>query len=69
MKLRFTDHAQYRLYERGITPEQIKLVIRSPDWKIFKDNGKVLHVKRFRDKTISIVSKVQGNIFIIISLF
>ena len=32
MKLKFTDHAQYRIRERKISIEDIKSVVRSPDF-------------------------------------
>jgi hypothetical protein len=69
MHIRFTYHANYRREERNISVEKIKEVICHPDMIEIKRGGKLLHVKRFETKTITVVFVVSRGYYIIISIF
>lgn len=69
MHIKFTYHANFRREERGISVERIKQTIRAPDIVDTKASGKLLHVKKFPDKTISVAFFISGNTYIIITVF
>lgn len=69
MKLRFTHHSQFRINERGISIEEIKLVIKHPDFSdtAFGDKTKVN--KEIEGKILEIVYKKDGNDIVIITAY
>jgi hypothetical protein len=70
MKFEFTNHAQYRMYARGISASQIKQIIFSADFTKTQNNGKILKVKNIPNKSrISVVYRIVGSKFLIITVY
>ncbi len=68
MKLKFTDHAQYRLYKRNFSTEQMKQTILFPDFTRVS-YGKIVSSKRFSNGGLGVVYVMRGNTYIIITVF
>jgi len=70
MKLAFTDHAKFRIIERGISVEKIKTTLKNPEYseKVFGDKYKV--GKTFGGKTLEIIyTRNKNNVVIITAYF
>jgi len=70
MKLKFTDHAQYRIfYERGISAEDIKLVIEYPDRSEKLQEG-LIKSRKFLDKgNLVVIYSVSNTDYLIITSY
>jgi len=69
MKLRFTDHAQYRVRERGISIEDIKLVIKQPDAIGLAFGNKMVAKKKLARYEIEVVYVEEKSDFVIITVY
>ncbi len=69
MKFKFTNHAQYRIDERGISIEDIKSVINAPDYARNTFDGRTEAGKKFFKKTLEVVYKKDGSATIIITVY
>lgn len=68
MKLKFTNHAQYRTGEREISIEDIKSVIRNPDF-LEASNGKTKGRKLLDGKTLVVVYLKSRENFVILTTY
>ena len=70
MKLKITDHAQYRIRERKISIEDIKSVVRNPDFsKNSVDNRYIESRKKTENKILEVIYKKEGDVIIIITAY
>ncbi len=69
MHIRFTYHANYRREERNISVDKIKETILFPDSISIKPSGKILHTKKFPEKTLTVVYEMSRKIYIIITIY
>ena len=70
MKFIFTYHAQYRMDIRNISVDNIKDIIRYPDFSKLEENGKILKVKYIAGKgKVAVVYIVRGSLFNIITIY
>jgi len=67
MKILLTNHAKKRMFERGITSEQIKDTIDFPIYTITKEN-KIEAYKKINNKILKIVYIKKGKFIKIITL-
>jgi hypothetical protein len=68
MKFVFTNHAQYRINERGISISKIKETIARPDKKSTQHNLIIVR-KFFGRKILEVVYKVKINSYVIITAY
>jgi hypothetical protein len=68
MKLKFTNHSQYRIEERGISVEDIKMVLRKPD-SAKETFGKTVANKKIERKTLEVVFQKGHDGFVIITAY
>ena len=61
MKLIFTTHFKYRIFNRNLNIEHIKIAIKSPDEKYDAGDGCIKVVKKVDDKTIKVVYHKSHN--------
>ena len=66
--VRFTDHAQYRLLERGISIEQIKVVLKSPQLKRFS-HGRWVARAQVDDENVEVVYVEKGRDMIVLTAY
>ena len=69
MKLRFTNHAQFRIFQRKISIEDIKKVIREPDFSRRSFGDTVLARKIINGGNLEIVYKKDSNAIIVITIY
>ncbi len=69
MKLIITYHAQFRLNERGISIENIKKTINSPDFLEILLSGKIRARKYFGVKILAVIYVKSGKEFVILSSY
>lgn len=69
MKLKFTDHAQYRIRERKISIEDIKSVVRSPDFSKNSADGYIESRKKIESKVLEVIYKKEGNVILVITSY
>ena len=71
MKLQFTHHAEYRIfYERNISAEEIKKVIKKPDTSKYIQDNLLKSEKKFKSKILVVIySKNKKNEYIIITAY
>jgi hypothetical protein len=70
VKLKFSNHGSYRSFiERGIWPDTIKLVIRSPDSIERQPGGLIKVSKRINGDLVTVVYLFRKNEYIIITAF
>jgi hypothetical protein len=69
MKFVLTNHAKYRILERGVSVSEIKIVIKNPDRQKSDKYGMLVARKRVNNKTLEVVFKIQGNSYIIITAY
>lgn len=65
----FTDHAKYRIEERGISIDRIKQTIKMPERQLIENHGMIVVKKKFGKKTLEVVYKIAKNKFIIITAY
>jgi hypothetical protein len=68
VKLKFVYHSQYRLYQREISTEDIKNIIRNPDIQQPSFNGRIKATKKLRDTIISVVYVRTKKEYLIITV-
>ncbi|HKZ37574.1 MAG TPA: DUF4258 domain-containing protein [Chryseolinea sp.] len=68
MKLKFTNHAQYRIEERGISIEDIKFVINNPDFSEI-NNGKIKCRSLIDGETLVAVYLKSRGEFVILTAY
>ncbi len=69
MEIRFTNHAKYRILERGIKMINIKLVLKNPDYCGYVFDDKILARKSIGKKTLEIVYTKTKNKILIITVY
>lgn len=71
MKLQFTHHAEYRIfYERNISTEEIKKVIRKPDISEHIQDNLIKSKRELGKRTLIVIySKGRKNEYIIITAY
>ena len=69
MHIQFTNHAQYRLYSRNFSINQMKETILRPDYSRLVLNGRIVSEKTFETITMEVVYKIIGNTYLIITVY
>ena len=69
MKIIFTNHAKYRIMERGISVLLIKSVLKNSDSQIIDQYGMMIVRKIIGEKVIEVVYKISGSNYIIITAY
>lgn len=69
MKLKFSNHVQYRILERVISTEDIKAVIGKPDYSKNTFNGRIEAGKKLDKGILEVVYKKDGNVNMIITVY
>lgn len=67
MKIRISNHAQYRLRERGIDIDTVKKVISNPDRLVSEFEGRFKVSKLLDDRTITVIYTKENNVFVVIT--
>ncbi len=69
MKFIFTNHAKYRIMERGIAVDRIKQTIQ--DQKVPKTDkyGMITSRKIFGIKTLEVIYRIENNNYVIITAY
>ena len=69
MKLRFTNHAQYRIgIDRLISIEDVKHVINYPD-KSKREDGVIISSKKIENGNLEVVYIVKGKEYVIVTTY
>lgn len=68
MKLKFTNHVQYRIEEREISIEDLKSAINKPDFSEVL-NGKIKSKKLFDGKALVVVYLKSRENFVILTAY
>ncbi len=61
MHIRFTNHAQAGMDERGIPASRVAEVIRRPDSQTPARDGAIACTKRFGAKTLKVIFRQHGK--------
>ncbi|MBI4692065.1 MAG: DUF4258 domain-containing protein [Candidatus Terrybacteria bacterium] len=70
MEIKFTNHAKYRALERKIKIDDIKLVLKNPDYYGYTFDNKIVARKLTGGKTLEVVyTKIKSEILIITIYF
>lgn len=69
MHIKFTHHAQYRLYQRSFSTEDMKLVINHPDFTRLSSDGKIVSEKTLKEGRMRVVYFKRGITYVIISVY
>ncbi len=69
MHIKLTYHGHIQRWIRSFTPEEIKQVIRNPDYTRPEGDGKTLSMKKFPDRALTVIYAQRGKLYIIISVF
>lgn len=59
MKIRFTNHAQIGMMERGISPTRVTDAIRKPDSRHSARDGATAYEKAFDSKMLRVICREQ----------
>lgn len=68
MRVRFTNHALQRMVERGVSNEDVRLVLEEPDASVGLQDGKTVSSKRIRGETVKVVHIRSGDDMVIITV-
>lgn len=69
MEIVYTDHTKIRMKQRGITQEDIKLTLRSPD-RIFPSfGGRKCARKIIRGETLEVVFVKENDEIVVITTY
>lgn len=69
MKFVFTNHAKYRIMERGIIVDRIKQTLLDQSVRKTDKYGMITSRKKFGLKTLEVVYRVEKNSYIIITAY
>lgn len=69
MKLKFTNHAQYRIRERDISIEWLKEAINNPDYHKKSFGDKITVRKKFTKVTLEVVYFKDKNEFVVVTAY
>ena len=69
MKIVFTNHAKYRMIERGIPAEYVRQTIKNPEQKRLDEYGMIIARKKFNNNILEIVYRLRGVTYVIITLY
>lgn len=69
MNIVFTNHSKYRIEERGISIEDIKISIKNPDKQKIQSYDTIVVIKVFKKSTLNVVYKSVKNKIIIITAY
>jgi hypothetical protein len=61
MRIRFTNHAQVGMMERGISVSRVTETIRHPDSQTPARDGAIACSKRFGGKTLKVIFRERKN--------
>ena len=61
MRIRFTNHAQAGMLERGIAASHVVDAIRRPNARFSERDGAVACVKAFGKKKLKVIFREKGN--------
>ena len=68
MRFEFSDHAKFRLLERGVSTEEVKRTISKPDTAIRRRDGTVVAGKSFGKHKLTVVYVTKGKLHIIVTV-
>ncbi len=70
MRIRFTNHAQVGMMERGIPASRVTETIRHPDSHFLARDGAAGRIKRFGVKTLKVIFRERGKVeYVIITAY
>ena len=69
MKLRFTNHAKYRILERKIKIDDIKSTIKNPDYCGYTFDNKMVARKLIGDKTTEVIYTKSKSSILVITIY
>jgi len=69
MNIIFSNHAKYRINERGIPAVSVRQTVRNPDKKKIDEYGMIAVTKRFEKRSLVVVYKIQNNVLVIITAY
>jgi len=69
MEIRFTNHAKYRILERGIKMTNIRSAIKNPDYYDYVFDDKMLVRKSIGKKTLEIIYTKNKNKILVITVY
>ena len=64
-----TDHAKYRLLERGISAHEVKKIAKNGQTIKVEANGIMIKMGMYNDQQLSVVIKKYSNKIIILTLY
>ncbi len=65
--IRFSEHSLRRAEERGITLEQIKLVVQEPSEVIDVKFGRKAAFKQFREEYVVVIYEERNNEIVVVT--
>lgn len=68
-KIRYSQHALQRKFERDITDDEITKTLDEPDYTLTSIEERKIVVKKIGDRTIRIVYKEEKDYIIIITVY
>jgi hypothetical protein len=68
MRLVYTAHAKKRMLERGISEEDVELVLSLPEYVNDARMGALVASKRINGKVMRIIYNLEGNMIIVITV-
>lgn len=69
MRIVFSDHAIERMSFRKITELQVFATVKSPHEKEVSYRDRIIYKRKFGNKTLEVVTKVEDKNMIIISAY
>ena len=69
MEIKFSIHAEYRIFERKIKISDIKSVIKNPDYHSYTFDNKIVSKKLINKKNLEVVYKKSKNKILIITAY
>lgn len=58
MDIKYRSHAVERMIERNITPQEVEIIISSPDGKIQQSSDKFIYYKKIKNRKDNLLAAV-----------
>ncbi len=69
MKLKFTNHAKYRILERKIKMDDIKATLKNPDFSGHAFDNKMVAKKLIGGKTLEVIYTKSKSSILVITIY
>ena len=69
MRIVFSEHATERMVQRGISELQVFSTVKSPQVKAKSYRDRIVFVRKFGNKSLEVVTKMENKNMIIISAY